>query len=138
MEESKILVTENIFCEEIETNLLELVNKIFADEPTKPNSMQLLVDDIEQLNKNDFCEIEKEIVFFVALHGIKKLYGDSIQISNITREMLDNLNNYMHVIGYHILFEIIENDIEYKYKISFEHYLNNNEMIQKKMNVNII
>ena len=32
----KILVTENIFCEEIETNLLELVNKILLMSQLSP------------------------------------------------------------------------------------------------------
>lgn len=138
MDESKISVTTNIFLEKIETNLLELVNVLFNNEPAKPNSIQLSVDGIEHLNKEDFCQIEKEIVFFIALNGAKILYGNEIQINNISKTMLDNINNYMHVIGYHILSEIIENEIEYTYKISYEHYIDNNEIIQKKMNANII
>jgi hypothetical protein len=69
--------------------------QLFSAEPGLPKSIQLEFDVEEP------CDLF-EVLLLVMTYGVKKWYGERVDISSVTKEDINKLKEYFLSFGYHI------------------------------------
>ena len=97
-----------------------VIEKIFIESPLPPCSYNIKLSENLSLQTNIF-----KVLMTIMLEGSKKIFGNSISVSNISQEQFVLLNEYMKSIGYNIKYEEILNDDNIKIAINvwFEPYI---------------
>lgn len=71
----------------------QIAEKIFNENPKKPNTIQLGVDEIDD-------EYVFELLLNILLEGIFVKYGDEFKPDYLTIDKLEKLNEYMKSMGF--------------------------------------
>lgn len=108
-----------------EDNLNEIAKMIYSKEPGEPNSIQLELDELSDVSNHT------DILYLLTYYGIRYLYGDDIQILEMTLEQYNVVKKYVRSYGYELI--ILGNDTNldpwklksmgyniYRYKIYFD------------------
>ena len=85
-----------------EQDAFQTLEIIFKEDPKPPNTFNLRLDDSNP--ENVTIKIE-DILINVFFNGMKSLYGEATNLRNITQEQYENLNKYIHSLGYNTIFE---------------------------------
>ncbi len=102
-----------------EQDAFKVFEVIFKEEAKPPNTYNLRLDNSKPENAN--IKID-DILVNIFFSGMKTLFGEETNLRNITQEQYENLNKYMHSLGYNTIFEYIYDDDNFpiNVKIWFE------------------
>lgn len=102
-----------------EQDAFQILSMIFSEPPKDTNTYSLRLDDSNPDNQNVNIN---DILINVFFNGLRILYGESVTLRNITQEQYENINKYMHSLGYNTVFEYEYDDDNFpiNVKIWFE------------------
>ena len=95
---------------EVEGNLDDFIKKVFSNDPMPRNSYQIQYNNPNVDNANEF--IFKELVYTLT-EGLKILYGNTIDLSNITEQNIQKIKEYFNSFGFNIYLKV-ENILDEK------------------------
>ena len=99
-------------------NLEEFVEKVFSKPPQKPKTIQLVLEDYtREIAENNTANVIFDILLRIFSLGVKKLFGDGLDISDIDKDRMYLLYQYFMSFGFVIHTDFV--DISYKLWFSF-------------------
>lgn len=78
------------------SNVLDVVNIVFANPPRPPHSQQL---ENEFSTPHDIFKVLGNLL----THGMVFLYGEDVCVTTLTPNQIDTVQQYMHSFGWHVV-----------------------------------
>jgi hypothetical protein len=102
-----------------EQDAFKMFEVIFREPPKAPNSYNLQLEESNPDNENIRFD---DILINIFFTGLKVLFGESVNLGNITQDQYEHINTYMYSLGYKAIFdyEYDENNIPINIKVWFE------------------
>lgn len=103
-------------------NLEEIAEKIYSKPYGEPNSIQLELEEVTSdiAFKYGIESFISNILYIITMNGVKILYGEDINILNLTEKQLDTIKMYVKSYGYKMVITNNPNEI---CKIKFERFI---------------
>ena len=99
-----------------EIELSKMVQVVFANPPSKPNSykLDLSIDNIEMTDNivDQLAKTTSNVLMNIFISGCQILFGKTVSPSNISKDQFELINQYMNSFGYNTNYEYKYSDTD--------------------------